>query len=150
MPDYRLRIEAEYEAIERTLALLPTRSLAELAELELAGVAALLHNFYNGVENILKQACRAKGITMPTGASWHRDLLLVAVKESIISSAVAYQLLRFLAFRHFFSHAYALDLFPGRMEPLAQEAPPRAYGAAGSRGSGLFERFRSDVDHLQV
>jgi hypothetical protein len=24
----------------------------------------------------------------------------------------------YLAFRHFFNHAYALDLFPERMEPL--------------------------------
>ncbi|WP_052464786.1 hypothetical protein [Geoalkalibacter subterraneus] len=62
----------------------------------------------------------------------------MAVKECIISPAAADDLLRFLAFRHFFSHGYALDLFPGRMEPLAQEAP------------GLFERFRAEIDHLQL
>lgn len=47
MPDYRLRIEAEYEAIKNTLSSLPDRPLSMLTALEIAGVGALLHNFYN-------------------------------------------------------------------------------------------------------
>jgi hypothetical protein len=95
MPDYRLRIEAEYEAIERTLSTLPARPLAELTQLELAGVAALLHNFYNGLENVLKQACRAREIGLPTGAAWHRDLLLTAGNANILSVALVSEINRF-------------------------------------------------------
>ena len=138
MPDYRARIEAEYEAIEQTLSALPVRPLDQLSTLELAGVAALLHNFYNGLENVLKQVFKAKGMKIPSGNSWHRDLLLSASKSDIISVELGTDLSRFLAFRHFFSHAYALDLYPERMEPLVQDA------------GKTFERFRMQIDKLSL
>ena len=67
MPDYRLRIEAEYEAIESVLSALPELPLSKLSRLEIASVAAMLHNFYNGIENVLKQAFRSKSIPIPEG-----------------------------------------------------------------------------------
>ncbi|MFH1717920.1 MAG: hypothetical protein ABIF19_11250 [Planctomycetota bacterium] len=42
MANYKMRIEAEYEAMEKTLSTLPDRQLAQLSELEIAGVASLL------------------------------------------------------------------------------------------------------------
>jgi hypothetical protein len=122
MPDYRLRVEAEYEAIENTLSALPDRPLSTLSQLELAGVAALLHNFYNGIENIIKQVFQRKSFPIPQGESWHRDLLITASEKSIISDSLLNSLKRYLAFRHYFSHAYALELFPQRMEPLVKDA----------------------------
>ena len=41
MPDYRLRVEAEYEAIESSLSTLPAEALSTLSPLELAGVGVV-------------------------------------------------------------------------------------------------------------
>jgi len=46
------RIEAELDNIQEVLNRLPSvTKLSSIKDLELAGVATLLHNFYNGVEN---------------------------------------------------------------------------------------------------
>ena len=136
MPDYRLRIEAEYEAIENILSALPDRPLSTLSQLELAGVAALLHNFYNGIENIVKQVFQEKSFPIPQGESWHRDLLLAAAEKNIMSDLLLNNLKQYLAFRHYFSHAYALELFPERMEPLLKNAV------------ALFNEFKQQIDKV--
>lgn len=71
MANFKDRIEAEYEAIENTLSLLPDKPIFQLSKLELAGLATLIQNFYNGIENILKQVFQLKSIIISTGSSWH-------------------------------------------------------------------------------
>ncbi|MBU0558576.1 MAG: hypothetical protein KKG93_03175 [Bacteroidetes bacterium] len=117
------KILAELENIDELFNEMPSHTnLPKLSTLELAGVAALLHNFYNGIENILKQIFMSQKISVPVGQSWHKDLLEKAVNEGIISEECKTHLGQYLAFRHFFSHAYALDLYPEKMEPLVENS----------------------------
>ncbi len=118
------KINIDIENINRIFIEMPSsESLPSLSTPELAGVATLLHNFYNGTENIIKRILINKDIPIPQGNSWHKELLDLAVNAEIISPHVKEHLGEFLAFRHFFSHAYAMDLYAERMEPLVESAP---------------------------
>lgn len=124
MADIKERVLAEEENVRRVLNELPSpERLPTLSDLELAGTAALLHNIYNGIENMLKQVVLESGDQVPEGASWHRDLLTLAEKKKILRPPTRQWLAPFLAFRHFFSHGYALELEPERMESLVEKAP---------------------------
>ena len=117
------RIKAELENIDEVFNEIPSHTkLPYLSTLELAGVAALLHNFYNGIENILKQILSSKDIIIPKGKSWHKELLEISVTNKIISEENKNSLGQYLAFRHFFSHAYAFDLYADKMEPLVENS----------------------------
>ncbi len=121
MAKLREKVQAEYEQIENLLSEMPSsEKLPYLSFLELAGVATLLHNFYNGVENILKQCIYAENIPVPSGSSSHKDLLLTSVENHILSQDTIFRLGEYLAFRHFFVHAYALDLCADKMEGLVK------------------------------
>jgi len=118
------KVEAEFENIERVVAELADVDMLEsLSALELAGVAALVHNFYNGIENILKQMVISRGRKLLQDTSWHRNLVNLAISDKIISESTAEQLRCYLAFRHFFSHGYSFDLDKERIMPLVKDIP---------------------------
>jgi hypothetical protein len=73
------------------------------------------------VENVLKVALKAHGLDLPTGESWHRDLVTQATAAGIITTETATLPRSYLAFRHFFSHGYAVDLRADLIEPLARD-----------------------------
>ncbi len=135
MNNYRERIEAEFETVEKTLAALPTLPMEQLSDLELAGVAALLHNLYNAMENILKQALAANNIIVPQSATWHRQLIQEAVTHHVVPEQCADELKPYLAFRHFFVHGYSLDLEPSRLKPLVCNAPE------------VYQRLKNYISH---
>ncbi len=123
MANLKEKIEVELENIDEILQAMPSQhSLPTLSILELAGAATFLHNFYNGIENILKQILIAKHKSLPEGGTWHKELLNLAEDNDIISENTKSLLGEYLAFRHFFSHAYALERYPAKMEPLVENA----------------------------
>ena len=121
MADLGERIDAEFENIERVVSELPaSNSYSRLSAIELAGVGALIQNFYNGIENILKQILTSRGTKLSASSSWHRDLVNLATSSSIISELTAKNLRPYLAFRHFFAHGYSFDLDKERIIPLVE------------------------------
>ncbi|MBN1972951.1 MAG: hypothetical protein JW787_04890 [Sedimentisphaerales bacterium] len=92
-----------------------------MSALELAEVAALLHNFYNGIENVFKQLIISRSLKIPQGPSWHIDLVEICVANKIISRKTSDMLKEYLSFRHFFSHAYSFDVDEERIAPLLEK-----------------------------
>lgn len=43
--------------------------------IEISALAAMLHGFYNGVENIFKRVMIELSESLPTGGAWHKALL---------------------------------------------------------------------------
>jgi uncharacterized protein YutE (UPF0331/DUF86 family) len=137
MAELAEKIAAELENIDSVLARIPEAdALPDLSELELAGVAALIHSFYNGVENILKQVLRSRGMNLPTGEFWHKELLETASKVGVLSDETSLRIRDYMAFRHFFTHAYAFDLDPQRLEPLVANL------------NGVDTAFRRDMEKV--
>ena len=137
MAEVNERVEAELENIERVVTKLPDiDSLPNISSLELAGVAALIHNFYNGIENILKQLVISCVGEAPHNSSWHRDLVNIATENDIISESTAKELERYLAFRHFFMHGYSFDLDKERIIPLVKDIP------------NMLAAFRDDINKV--
>ena len=94
-------------------------SKAEPTLVELAALGTFLHNFYNGIENILKRILIAKNISVPQNPTWHKDLLDKAGGERIINDSLKDKLLTYLVFRHYFVHSYGFELVWREMAPLA-------------------------------
>ena len=138
MANHKEYIEAEYEAIEKTLANLPQNPLSQLSELELAGVAVLLNNFYNGIENILKQILKKESIKLPEGPSWHQSLINTAVNKNIIPDVLAEEISEYMSFRHFVAHGYAFNLKAERLQELKDNVLK------------IFEKFKKKINKTIV
>jgi len=115
----RKQVDLEREQLHRLLE--THRSLLEKClssppnEIELSALAAMLHSFYTGIENVLKRIAIEVDGASPCGEFWHRELLDAMTRPSnlrpaAISSALRERLSEYLEFRHVFRQAYAFQL----------------------------------------
>lgn len=117
-------ISIEKDYIKETLKLLEEAlNRPEKSAIELSAMGSFLHHIYTGMENILKRIIRYKNVNIPDSTSSHKDLLNTAVDEEIISQELSDQLDTYRGFRHFFVHAYGVQLEVDKLNPLVEELP---------------------------
>jgi|Deesub1362B_J571_1020462.scaffolds.fasta_scaffold08247_2 hypothetical protein len=84
--------------------------------LEIRGIAAILHDFYNGAENIFKRVASELNEGMPRGSEWHAKLLrnmtldIPTLRPSLIRRETAEELDEYRRFRHRVRHRYGFTL----------------------------------------
>jgi hypothetical protein len=121
----RLRAEVAVDAqaltarsneVKSLLAAWRTRSSLSRADLML--VAVNLHGYYTALETLLERVARLLDESVPSGPTWHVDLLaqmqveVPGLRPAVIDPAQLDDLHELRKFRHFFRNAYLLDLDP--------------------------------------
>jgi hypothetical protein len=92
-------------------------------EIELNAVAATLHSFYTGAENIFKRVAVELDGKPVRGDAWHRELLRRMItptthRPALLSEELHDTLNESQRFRHVFRNAYSFDLDWQKMSPL--------------------------------
>ena len=92
--------------------------------LEIRGLGAILHDFYNGIENICTRIANEIDGGLPKGDDWHRRVLesmsldLPGVRPALFSEDTVKSLDEYRRFRHIFRHMYGSHLDWVRIKPL--------------------------------
>lgn len=95
----------------------------------LDSVALNLHGFYSGLERLFELIARHVDRALPTGETWHRDLLqqmahdLADVRPAVIGQDSAMALDEFRRFRHLVRNVYTMNLVPDKMAGLMLTLP---------------------------
>jgi len=117
----------EFAGIEKEAALASrlniVRSQSELDDVQIRAAAAAIHSVYTGIERCLILLCKQDGVAIPASAQWHRSLLSIAQEAGLISEDLHSAMDEFVAFRHFFRHAYGYMLDIELLGPLLDDLP---------------------------
>ena len=128
---FRKQQAAEREQLHRLFAgmrpLLAKCTAETPTEIELSALAAMLHSFYTGIENLFKRVAVELDGQPVRGEAWHRDLLRQmtvagSVRTGWLSPELHEVLLDYLRFRHVFRNAYSFDLQWEKLAPLVLKA----------------------------
>ncbi len=112
----------EFERIKDKIDLPPER----VPNYDRGGIGYLLHNFYNGCENIFESIARFFENDIGP-ASWHKDLLkrmkmeISGYRPKVIDNELYLILDDFRSFRHKFRYTYAFELNWEREQIVARK-----------------------------
>lgn len=118
-PDLAEEIHYELGQLRREVAeitnLLVEASAGGPSNTRTLALAALLHTFYTGIENVFSRIAVHVDGNPPRGHAWHRDLLDSmaegnASRPAAISEALRDRLDNYLRFRHRFRYSYSIEL----------------------------------------
>ncbi len=129
----RLSAEVAIDAAALTARADETRTLllawgqeTTLRRADLTLVAANLHGYYTALETLCERVARQLDENVPTGATWHADLLsqmqveVPGLRPPVMPSEVVGELHELRKFRHFFRNAYVLDFDPALIRAHAE------------------------------
>ncbi|HVV48373.1 MAG TPA: hypothetical protein VHO06_01820 [Polyangia bacterium] len=94
---------------------------------ELALLAVNLHAWYTAFESLLERVARLLDQTVPTGSSWHSELIeqmrldLPGLRPALVPLDAVSPLYELRKFRHFFRNAYAVDLDLAKIRARARD-----------------------------
>ena len=122
--DKLTKIESTVDGIAKALEDIEVLPIAAKPYIQ-ESIAKKLADVYNGMENIFKRVAREVDMHLPTGDSWHKDLLTQMTEQRlerppVISEKTSSRLDDLLKFRHAFNNIYAEELVYEKIEPRAK------------------------------
>ena len=114
-------ISAESQNILRTTTLI--RNLLEkkkLTDYEVIALGKLLQDVYTGIERILRSQLDTRNIKIKKTENWHKQILLSAQDQSLVSQEQFEAFRNLLLFRHLQIHGYGYMLEEEQLRELAE------------------------------
>ena len=106
-----------------------SKSTLKEQDVYLESVALNLHGFYSGLERLFELIARRVDQNLPSGDTWHRDLLnqmaqdVTELRPAVISLERVSSLDELRRFRHLVRNVYTFNLVPDKIEPLITALP---------------------------
>ncbi len=91
----------------------------KLNQYEIIAFGKLLQDVYTGIERILRCRLETMGIKTAKTESWHKELLMKAKGQSLISGEQFEAISKLLVFRHMEIHGYGFMLDEKQLRGLA-------------------------------
>jgi hypothetical protein len=109
-------ISDELEKIKKLLDEAEEMQKQTASSINIRAGGSILHDFYTGIEDIFHAIANTIDETVPSGLSWHIDLLnqmtlnIEGIRSQVINKDTAKMLEEYLRFRHLFRKKYGFDL----------------------------------------